>query len=734
MATEYKLSYTAEEIDEKLSEIDNAVLYIGQELTDTQKEQARENIGAASVEQIASAIPTALKNPQPLTVNGQSYDGSEAVQLMLEPLIVTNEITGSDTNYNLSEMYAAHEANRPVYYEWDGYLLPTVSAGIDKWLFSGVVDDSNQLIAEAVRMSDGGTFVGRDNHPLARKTDIPIALPNPNALTINGTVYDGSEAVTVDVTDGSDGVSPTVAVSKSGKVTTISITDAEGTKTTTINDGEDLVNETLPDYWLEHLDSKIETIKSLQDSNGKDCFSFIVITDPHYTQNLGKRSPSLAKYIMDKCHIRHAMVLGDLQNRGSWSTKVQVEEEWKNIEEMFEPLHELRQKGNHDGSWGNTLNSVTYPYNFTVEEMFNRIYGKTYQHHDVVTDSSGTAYYVDDKSRKVRFILLNTHCNEYGLNSDGSAKYNNTKLFRFTQTQYDFLTEDALVTGLDNNWRVVVCAHVPINNVYASAFGGDSSSGDHINMRNLLKAYRDKTTCAISWDGTAGGVSTGGYTNLFDTTGEGYTAWDGSNMFTNWIPYSVNDNGGLGTIYHIKGWTKDGQPYKCHFAVSSNFDDTTALTACTSANQKALVVSDYDTSVKLYQHKAATYHTHIRFRFTEDIAANLIITANENIVEAVESDTGYDAVTVNADFSTAKGKLVGYFSGHAHNDYIYNATDWGIPIITTRCDGANENDSTLLAERIEGTTTEQSFDVFTVTPTTIYATKIGAGSDRTISY
>ena len=220
MATEYKLSYTAEEIDEKLSEIDNAVLYIGQELTDTQKEQARENIGAASVEQIASAIPTALKNPQPLTVNGQSYDGSEAVQLTLEPLIVTNEITGSDTNYNLSEMYAAHEANRPVYYEWDGYLLPTVSAGIDKWLFSGVVDDSNQLMVEVVRTSDGGTFVGRDNYPLARKTDIPTALPNPNALTINDTVYDGSKAVEINTT-----------------------------------------SETIPDYWLEHLDSKISTIK-----------------------------------------------------------------------------------------------------------------------------------------------------------------------------------------------------------------------------------------------------------------------------------------------------------------------------------------------------------------------------------------------------------------------------------------------------------------------------------------
>lgn len=67
---------------------------------------------------------------------------------------------------------------------------------------------------------------------------IPTSLKNPNALTINGVVYDGSEALTVDIADGEDGISPTVAVSKSGKVTTITVADVNGTKTATINDGE----------------------------------------------------------------------------------------------------------------------------------------------------------------------------------------------------------------------------------------------------------------------------------------------------------------------------------------------------------------------------------------------------------------------------------------------------------------------------------------------------------------
>lgn len=56
MANEYKLSYTAEEIDEKLGTIGNAVLYTAQELTDEQKAQARENIGAVDEEFVNDCI------------------------------------------------------------------------------------------------------------------------------------------------------------------------------------------------------------------------------------------------------------------------------------------------------------------------------------------------------------------------------------------------------------------------------------------------------------------------------------------------------------------------------------------------------------------------------------------------------------------------------------------------------------------------------------------------------
>lgn len=106
----------------------------------------------------------------------------------------------------------------------------------------------------------------------------------------------------------------------------------------------------------------------------------------------------------------------------------------------------------------------------------------------------------------------------------------------------------------------------------------------------------------------------------------------------------------------------------------------------------------------------------------------------------------WDYVTLSdVDFSKAKGIFIGYFAGHLHADCLFSGGIYNFPVITSRCDGNNENvfvdngtnvDEMLRDERVKGTTTEQSFDVFTVNKADrkIYATKIGAGIDRVINY
>lgn len=56
MASEYHLTYTAAEIDERLGKAGNAVLYTKQSLGEEQKSQARANIGAAAIGEYSSAI------------------------------------------------------------------------------------------------------------------------------------------------------------------------------------------------------------------------------------------------------------------------------------------------------------------------------------------------------------------------------------------------------------------------------------------------------------------------------------------------------------------------------------------------------------------------------------------------------------------------------------------------------------------------------------------------------
>ena len=52
------------------------------------------------------------------------------------------------------------------------------------------------------KYADKSLGVNIDLMEYAKKEDIPEKLPNPNALTINGTTYDGSEAVEVEIPTG----------------------------------------------------------------------------------------------------------------------------------------------------------------------------------------------------------------------------------------------------------------------------------------------------------------------------------------------------------------------------------------------------------------------------------------------------------------------------------------------------------------------------------------------------
>ena len=518
------------------------------------------------------------------------------------------------------------------------------------------------------------------------------------------------------------------------------------------NAGAGESGDNLPDYWESYLPSKIAAIKALQDDGGKDCFSFVVMADMPYPSNLGKRSPAIAKRILDKCDIRYALCLGDVQTRGCHDTKELLLAENEQIEEMLSPIRDrlLQTEGNHDGAYGwldrdgdgeykNTdangnykepAARESYVSNLTPAELHSAIYRKVGLVGDVHFDESGSGYYIDDTANKVRYIVLNTHCNDYELQEDGTAKYPKMWIFRFTQPQFD-LVIDALNNIPSASWGVVVAGHCPLY----------QEIGDADVMVGVLNAYKNKTTYTGEYAGTAEGGAA--YKNLAEPLPDNTTdttKWVNGYRISSTAITTSSGNGKTtcnpipcktGDVIRIKGVS---------FVASTDRALLYELNAFGHAQYvSSLPDSEFGYTLNGDVHEFTilstnTTYTHFRCAFnTPTNPEDVIITVNQPIVEGAVGG-GYDAVSVDCDFSNAKGELVGYFAGHVHNDRVYDA--YGFNIVTTRCDAKEEHDAALQNERIEGTTTEQSFDVFTVNKATrtIHATKIGVGENREISY
>ncbi len=506
----------------------------------------------------------------------------------------------------------------------------------------------------------------------------------------------------------------------------------------------------IPDYWEEHLASKIATINDLQAQGGKNAFSFVVITDMHYPSNLGRRSPILAKKILDSCNIKYAVCLGDVQTRGCHTTKELLLAENEAIEKMLSPIRSrlLQTEGNHDGSYGfldrdgdgeysNTDASgnlkpeaqrETYVNNLTPAELHSAIYRKVGVTGDVHFDESGNGYYVDDTANKVRYIILNTQCNDYELQEDGTSLYPKMWLMRFTQSQFDLVIE-ALNNIPSDSWNVVVAGHCPLW----------QEIGDSNIMQGVLNAYKNKTTYSGEYAGTAKDVA---YTNLSEPLPDNSTD---TSKWVNGYRISSSDISALagktltnkiyataGDVVRIKGVDFISSTDRAGQWLNNDTFNEAEYVSALPNDYWDYELENGDTHKFTVLKGGAGVTEYVRFAFdTPAKPEDIIITVNEEIAEAQH---GYDYVNVNCDFSKAKGNLVGYFAGHIH--YDHNAVTGGVSVIATRCDAKEENTEDLKGERTAGTITEQSFDVFTVNTKEkkIYATKIGAGTDRVIAY
>ena len=161
-------------------------------------------------------IPTALPNPQPITINGQRYDGSEAVTVTVSsegggtPVEIDDTLTQSgkaaDAKATGDALNALNEAN----------------AAQDTEIAKKVNDADLAKVAKSGSYSD---LTGKPTIPT-----VPTTLPNPNKLILSGAVtaeYDGSSEVRVEIPAGGSGgyTLPIASATQLGGVQPVAKTD-----------------------------------------------------------------------------------------------------------------------------------------------------------------------------------------------------------------------------------------------------------------------------------------------------------------------------------------------------------------------------------------------------------------------------------------------------------------------------------------------------------------------------
>ena len=132
-------------------------------------------------------IPTALPNPQPITINGQRYDGSEAVEVSV------SAGGGSTVELDTTLTQSGKAADAKVV----GDKLSALN-GANALQDTEIAKKANN--ADLAVVAKSGSYNDLSNKPTI--PTVPSTLPNPNALTFTGAVnetYDGSAAKSVSI-------------------------------------------------------------------------------------------------------------------------------------------------------------------------------------------------------------------------------------------------------------------------------------------------------------------------------------------------------------------------------------------------------------------------------------------------------------------------------------------------------------------------------------------------------
>ena len=195
----------------------------------------------------------------------------------------------------------------------------------------------------------------------------------------------------------------------------------------------------LSDTWKTHLDTKIASINSIQNSLpvGKRSLHFIFFTDYHLESNDRDLEPIL-QYLYDNTDAKYIIHGGDAMNHPAAETRTagiarltQFKNDFKHIWDDMDVII-----GNHDWSTYNVASTYDSPpsHMLTLSQITNKWFvkgGTPVQNQSVYGD-----YYMDDDVAKVRYILIGA---TYKSNFEAGQLDWLAQTLESTPTDYDVL-------------------------------------------------------------------------------------------------------------------------------------------------------------------------------------------------------------------------------------------------------------------------------------------------------
>ncbi|CAM4481433.1 3',5'-cyclic AMP phosphodiesterase CpdA [Paenibacillus endophyticus] len=223
-----------------------------------------------------------------------------------------------------------------------------------------------------------------------------------------------------------------------------------------------------------------------------DTLNFVFITDLHHRKGGNMlRSATMIQQVASLLPLDFIVCGGDISINGPKSEVIAAQKEIvEALAASDAPL--LMVKGNHDD------NSI-YDYELHSGSAANVVYpdesrgitlapvqgkAKFNRNHP-----SGLYYYMDFPDKKTRVIVLDCTDIPYTHTDNGTLTYNGQWDYAFSNSQMNWLADEALALVGKAGWRVLLASHIAITQ--DGIFGADHSVRNGSALWGIVKAFRE---------------------------------------------------------------------------------------------------------------------------------------------------------------------------------------------------------------------------------------------------